>query len=121
MEHIKLNHISAETMLTVESCPMGYFGVMTKEIFLNSSFWLDIDHDDKESIPIVTVAEKSIANLSFEQIIQREAEEMYEDWQDDVICALEKELDLKGIEEKFNKIFDKYPTWCEGKTVNLER
>jgi hypothetical protein len=117
---IKLSDVNDSTKLCVSNMGDGDIAVMTKLDFLDSSQFLDMDKNDKETIPDISIAEPMTANFSFENVLENLADEMHEDWQEDVTYDLNKVLDLKEIEDKINKVFAKNPTYYEGTFVEID-
>jgi hypothetical protein len=107
---IKLSELPMDTMLVIEDV------AMTKEQYLDSAYYLDCE-DVK-----IYVGEPSFANFSWDDEIERESEEMYEDWQDHILSDITKaewEV-LKKAEEIINKAYADRPTYWEGKPVEVD-
>jgi hypothetical protein len=115
MVTIKLSELSNNTMLCVQMAGRD-LGVMDKEDFLNSSEFLDMDKKDFTTIPEVTVADPLVARFDFDSILENLADEMYEDWKENVCDALKEVLN----EEKINEVLANYPTYYEGERVEID-
>jgi tetrahydromethanopterin S-methyltransferase subunit A len=93
---------------------------MSKEDFLNSSEFLDMDKDDMQTIPCVSVGKTETVSFDFDYPLENLADEMYEGWQENVTDALQKELNLNEIESKINEVLAKYPAYYEGESVEID-
>lgn len=113
----KLSELSDDTMLCVEHNYDGDIQVMTKEEFLDSAYYLDYP---VEPFPIVTIADKSIQTFDLGDIIYNMADEMHEDWDDDVICELKGTAGIAEFEALINEILERHPTYYEGEEVKID-
>lgn len=116
---IKLSELGMDTMLTVQHQNDGDMDVMTKQDYLDSAYFLDYP---VEPFTAVTVAAKSIVKFNLYDTLHHAGEdEMYEDWYDDVVNALEAfgpEIDT--LTTKINKVLANNPTWWEGEPVEID-
>lgn len=92
--------------------------VMTKKDLLED---LDFWETRNEVKPKVFIGDKVVAGFSFESAIESAADEMYEDWQQDVWYELAKlDIDFEAIEEAIQKVFSDHSTYYEGEEVDIE-
>lgn len=117
----KLSELDSDTMLTVQIGDKSDFTVMTKEIFINSSEYLDRGYVQDPDYPQVTIAEPIIANFSFDYAFECAGDEQHEDWKEEVTAELENAgFDFKKIEEQINKVFEVHPSYYEGDMVDID-
>lgn len=108
----KLSELSNDTMLIVGNDLV----VMTKEEFLDSSYFLDCED------VTVTIGDKSVEKFTFSQMIEEKAENNHEDWDEAINRDItsEKWEVLRKAEKLINEIFEGSPTYWEGEKVDIE-
>ena len=115
---IKLSELPQDTMLTVESNHSGEIFIMTKEDFLNSSYFLDYP---VEPFPKVTVADKTVVKFSLWNYIKWLGEdETHESWADDVYDDLMYYPETKAFIDTIKQVFENNPTYWEGNLVEID-
>ncbi len=118
---IKLDELKKDTMLTVKSANNCDFSVMKKADFLDSAEYLDMDINDPETVPEVTVAKKEIHNFDWESVIERFEEESFEDFGLEFWLSISEE-DTKILNQAMeivNKALEENPNWYEGEIVEI--
>jgi hypothetical protein len=115
---IVLDELKDDTMLTVQTQYCD-FKVMTKAEFLDSADYLDMDKNDKDTIPEVTVAEKVIHVFNWESVVENFEEESFEDFGDEFWNSISADgLEILNLaKEIVNRGLEANPTWYEGKRV----
>lgn len=116
-----LSELSNDILLTVAHRNDGDFEVMSKEDFLNSSYFLDMD---KDYTPEVTIADVEIKKMNdqvlCEMINTYGYDDTYEDWEEDVVNYLSVHGYKEKIIEMLEEAFDYYPIYWEGEKVNID-
>lgn len=115
---IKLSELNAEDYLTVQHVYDGDFSVMTKEEFMESSYYLDYP---KEPFPKVTKAIETTVYFNLYDIIKSLGDdEAYEDWIYDVWVDICSSLDVWKINKTIKKIFTAHPSYWEGEDIEID-
>ena len=106
----KLSELPNETILVIEET------AMTKEEYLDSHYFLDCE-DVK-----IYVGDKEVAEFSWDSEIESESEQMYEDWNDNILADISDEewVILKKAEEIINRAYEENPTYWEGESVEVD-
>lgn len=87
-------------------------GVMTKEAYLESDYFLDWDGDKiYEAIPEV------ITKFDINSVIMDLAENNYEDWDEHVICDIDGNPEIRAVEKLINEIFEAHPNYYRGPEI----
>ena len=97
---IKLSELNAEDYLTVQHVYDGDFEVMTKEEFMESSYYLDYP---KEPFPKVTKAIETTVYFNLDV------------WDD--ICS---SLDVWKINKTIKNIFTAHSSYWEGEDIEID-
>lgn len=116
---IKLSELNDEDFLTVKHVYDNDFSVMTKEEFMESSYYLDYP---KEPFPKVTKAIESTAYFDLYDAIKSidYDEDMYEDWIYDVWNDICSSLDVVKINKTIKEIFTAHPSYWEGEDIEID-
>lgn len=116
-----LSELSDDILLTVAHRNDGDFEVMSKEEFLNSSYFLDMD---KDYTPEVTIADAEVKKMNdqvlCEMINTYGYDDTYEDWEEDIVNYLNVCGYKEKIIEMLKEAFDHYPIYWEGEKVNID-
>lgn len=119
---MKLSEIPGDTMLSVDM-PGEDLGFMTKESFLESATYLDMQADDKKSIPVVTTATPQHLVFSITEALEQFVDdEGYEDMSNHLSMALtgdEVEI-IKMAQNAIDRVLNKFPVYWEGKKVEID-
>lgn len=112
----KLSELSNDTRICVSY--VNYDGdVMNKEDFFESDYW----KFRSQNKPKVYIADLEYATFSFDNAFECLADEMYEDWQDDVERDFRgTDINLAEIEDKINEILHRHPSYSEGEAVDID-
>lgn len=114
----KLSELNNDTMLTVQHRHNGDFSVMSKEDFLDSSYFLDYP---VEPFPVVTVAETTVPRVDLESFIEYIGEdETYEGWAEDVCQSILSDPITQDFLTKLNHIISLHPVYWEGEPVEVD-
>ena len=107
----KLDEINNDEMLIV--CSSSSLPVMTKEDFLDSTYYLDGEACE------VCLAEKDYAKFNWDEVFERMEEEQYEDWSDDFESDLSTEdwEILNKAQEIIENAIKKNPTYWESNNI----
>lgn len=113
----KLSELSNDIMLCVANNYDGDIQVMSKEEFLDSAYYLDYP---VEPFPTVTIGDIVTQRFDLGNIIYNMSDDMYEDWDDDVMCELKGTEGIAEFELLINKILERHPTYYEGEKVEID-
>ena len=115
---IKLSELKNDTMLCVEDRYDGEFSVMSKEDFLESSYFFDYP---VEPFPSVKLADKEIKTFDLWDAIERIGEDdTYEGWDEEVYYALKDLPATVEFLQRIKKVFENHPVYWEGKPVEID-
>jgi len=110
---IKLSELSNDTMICLDN---GDISVMSKEEFINSSYYIDRDTDE---CPEVYTAKLTTIKFDVEEWVNHLGEdETYEDWVEDMCYSIGEE-NIKLIEGIMNKASEKNPIYWEDKKIDI--
>lgn len=114
----KLSELSDDTMLTVEH-KSWYGGKVMDKMDLIQQLE-GIRNDGYLDELVVRIAEATYATFSFDDVIEWAADEMHEDWIDNVTADLEgSHLDIRWIEDQINDIYKRNPSYHAGDLVEV--
>lgn len=110
----KLSELSNDILLCVE---IDEIYVMSKEEYMDSTFYLDRDTEDNEDIR-VCIANPVYATFDLQYALEALEDEMYEDWLDDVLGDIPNE-EKESIEKSINMFLHARPSYATGEEVDV--